>query len=400
MSLAQYLSENQDQFQADLFRLLEIPSVSTDPARKGEVARCAEEVKRQMLQAGLEQVQVFETPGHPVVYGQWLGAVDAPTVLVYGHYDVQPEDPVDLWTSPPFTPTIRDGKVYARGATDDKGQFIAHVKAVQALMKSEGQLPVNVKFVIEGEEEIGSRNLAPFLESHRELLAADVLVVSDSAMFAPGQPSIVYGLRGLAYVEVEVFGADSDLHSGVFGGAVPNPGFELAKIISQLKDEQGRITVPGFYDKVVDLTAQERSDYARLPFDAEEFRKELNVPGLSGEAGYTPLEHRSGRPTLEVNGIGRLRFLQERGPMTDQLRGMQQPALGIALATRLQDLFAMQLPSRPHRFQIVLTELKIALSLTMRGHRQLGGGPIADFQVSGHQEHLQAGLHIEGMMTF
>jgi acetylornithine deacetylase/succinyl-diaminopimelate desuccinylase-like protein len=303
MSLAQYLSENQDQFQADLFRLLEIPSVSTDPARKGEVARCAEEVKRQMLQAGLEQVQVFETPGHPVVYGQWLGAVDAPTVLVYGHYDVQPEDPVDLWTSPPFTPTIRDGKVYARGATDDKGQFIAHVKAVQALMKSEGQLPVNVKFVIEGEEEIGSRNLAPFLESHRELLAADVLVVSDSAMFAPGQPSIVYGLRGLAYVEVEVFGADSDLHSGVFGGAVPNPGFELAKIISQLKDEQGRITVPGFYDKVVDLTAQERSDYARLPFDAEEFRKELNVPGLSGEAGYTPLEHRSGRPTLEVNGM-------------------------------------------------------------------------------------------------
>ena len=303
MSLAEYLSEKQDQFQADLFRLLEIPSVSTDPARKNEVARCAEEVKRQMEQAGLEQVQVFETGGHPLVFGQWLGAPGAPTVLIYGHYDVQPEDPVDLWTSPPFTPTIRDGKVFARGATDDKGQFVAHVKAVEALMKSEGSLPVNVKFVIEGEEEIGSRNLAPFLESHKELLAADVLVVSDSAMFAPGQPSIVYGLRGLAYVEVELQGADSDLHSGVFGGAVPNPGFELCKLVAQLKDDQGRISVPGFYDKVVDLTPQERSDYANLPFDEEAFRQELNVPGLSGEVGYTPLEHRSGRPTLEINGM-------------------------------------------------------------------------------------------------
>lgn len=303
MSVGGFIDKNQEKFQQDLFRLLEIPSVSTDPARQGEVARCAQEVARQMGEAGLQNVKVMETGGHPLVYGDWLGAPGKPTVLIYGHYDVQPEDPVDLWTSPPFTPTIRDGKVFARGATDDKGQFIAHVKAVESLMKTEGKLPVNVKFVIEGEEEIGSRHLAPFLEKQKEMLGADVLVVSDSAMFAPGQPSIVYGLRGLAYVQVDLKGADSDLHSGVFGGAVPNPGFELCKIVSQLKDENGRITVPGFYDKVVDLTAQEREDYARLPFDAEQFRQELNVPGLSGEAGWTPLEQRSGRPTLEINGM-------------------------------------------------------------------------------------------------
>jgi acetylornithine deacetylase/succinyl-diaminopimelate desuccinylase-like protein len=303
MSVAEYVTQNQEKFQSDLFRLLEIPSVSTDPERKGEVARCAEEVALQMRAAGLQQVAVMQTPGHPVVYGEWLGAPGAPTVLIYGHYDVQPEDPVDLWTSPPFQPTVRDGKVFARGATDDKGQVIAHVKAVEALIQSEGKLPVNVKFIIEGEEEIGSRNLAPFLEKNKAMLGADVLVISDSAMFAPGQPSIVYGLRGLAYVQVELKGADSDLHSGVFGGAVPNPGFELCKLVAQLKDDKGRILVPGFYDKVVDLSAQEREDYAKLPFDNEAFRQELNVPGLSGEEGWTPLEQRSGRPTLEINGM-------------------------------------------------------------------------------------------------
>jgi len=302
-TVVDFVEQQKEKFQADLFRLLEIPSVSTDPARQGEVVRCAEEVAAQMRQAGLDKVEVMPTGGHPLVYGEWLGAPGAPTVLIYGHYDVQPEDPIELWTSPPFQPTVRDGKVYARGATDDKGQIIAHVKAVESLIQSEGKLPVNVKFVIEGEEEIGSRHLAPFLESHKELLKADVLVVSDSAMFAPGKPSIVYGLRGLAYVQVEIKGADSDLHSGVFGGAVPNPGFELCKIVAQLKDDQGRITVPGFYDKVIDLSAEERQDYARLPFDSEAFRKELNVPGLSGEEGWSPLEQRSGRPTLEVNGM-------------------------------------------------------------------------------------------------
>lgn len=303
MSVAEFVEKNRERFQADLFRLLEIPSVSTDPARQGEVVRCAQEVAQQLRQAGLEAVEVMETGGHPLVYGEWLGAKDAPTVLIYGHYDVQPEDPVELWTSPPFQPTIRDGKVYARGATDDKGQVLAHVKAVESLLQGEGSLPVNVKFVIEGEEEIGSRHLAPFLEAHKEKLAADVLVVSDSAMFAPGKPSIVYGLRGLAYIQIELKGADSDLHSGVFGGAVPNPGFELCKIVSQLKDQKGRITVPGFYDKVIDLSSEERQDYANLPFDAEAFRKELNVAGLSGEEGWSPLEQRSARPTLEVNGM-------------------------------------------------------------------------------------------------
>ena len=303
IAVGDYLSSHKEAFEKDLFRLLEIPSVSTDPERKGEVQRCAQEVARQLVQAGLEQVQVLPTEGHPVVFGSWLHAEGAPTVLIYGHYDVQPEDPLELWTSPPFQPTVRDGKVFARGATDDKGQMLTHVKAVETLLKTEGRLPVNVKFVIEGEEEVGSRHLPPFLKEQRELLQADLLVISDSSMYAPGMPSIVYGLRGLAYVQVDLKGADSDLHSGIFGGAVPNPGFELSKIIAQLKDENGRIQVPGFYDKVLDLTPQERADFAKLPFDRETWRKDLGVPGLSGEEGYSPLEQRTARPTLEVNGL-------------------------------------------------------------------------------------------------
>ncbi len=287
----------------DLKALLSIPSVSTDPQRKTEVRRCAEEVARQMTESGLGKVSIHPTAGHPVVTAEYLVDPALPTALIYGHYDVQPEDPVDLWTTPPFEPTIRDGKIFARGATDDKGQFLCHLKAVASLLEDEGTLPVNVKFIIEGEEEIGSPNLAPFLKNNRELLKADVLIVSDSAMYAPGQPSIIYGLRGLAYLQIDLKGADSDLHSGVFGGAVPNPGFELCRILAQLKDEQGRITVPGFYDKVEDLSAEERSMYAGLPFNAEEFRANLGVAGLSGEEGYSPLEQRTARPTLEINGL-------------------------------------------------------------------------------------------------
>ena len=298
-----YLQSHREAFESDLFRLLAIPSVSTDPARAGEVARCAEEVAAQLRAAGLATVEVVPTEGHPVVLAEGPQKPGRPTVLLYGHYDVQPEDPVELWTSPPFEPTVRDGKVWARGATDDKGQFLTHVKAVQALLKTEGDTPVNVKFVIEGEEEIGSKHLADFLVKHKERLAADLLVISDSAMFAPGQPSLLYGLRGLAYVQIDVKGADSDLHSGVFGGAVPNPGFELARIVAALKDSQGKVLVPGFYDKVVPLSEAERADYAALPFDAEEFRSGLNVKGLDGEEGYSPLEQRTGRPTLEVNGL-------------------------------------------------------------------------------------------------
>lgn len=296
-------ADRQKAYLDDLKTLLAIPSVSTDPARQGEVRRCAEEVARQMRQAGLREVALMETEGHPAVFGHYLVDPALPTALIYGHYDVQPEDPVELWTSPPFQPTERDGKLYARGATDDKGQFLCHIKAVATLLEQTGTLPINVKVLIEGEEEIGSPNLAPLLEANKELLAADVLVVSDSAMYAPGQPSLVYALRGLAFIQIDLKGADSDLHSGVFGGAVPNPAMELARILAQLKDAQERVTVPGFYDDVLDLTPQERQAYAALQFDDEAFRAGLNVPGLSSEEGYSPLEGRTARPTLEINGM-------------------------------------------------------------------------------------------------
>jgi acetylornithine deacetylase/succinyl-diaminopimelate desuccinylase-like protein len=296
-------ADRQKTYLDDLKTLLSIPSVSTDPDRKDEVRRCANEVARQMREAGLRDVALMETDGHPAVFGQYQVDPALPTALIYGHYDVQPEDPVELWTSPPFQPTERDGKLYARGATDDKGQFLCHIKAIANLLADTGTLPINVKVIIEGEEEIGSPHLAPLLKANKELLAADVLVVSDSAMFAPGQPSIVYGLRGLSFIQIDLKGADSDLHSGVFGGAVPNPAMELARVLAQLKDADERITVPGFYDDVIDLTAQERKAYADLTFDNEEFRAGLNVPGLSGETGYSPLEQRTARPTLEINGM-------------------------------------------------------------------------------------------------
>ena len=291
------------QYLEDLKTLLTIPSVSTDPARKDEVRRCAQEVAKQMKEAGLQGVEIMDTPGHPVVYGEYKAGEGLPTALIYGHYDVQPEDPIELWTSPPFEPTIRDGKLYARGATDDKGQFLCHVKAVASMLEDEGGLPVNVKFIIEGEEEVGSPNLAPFLKDHKEKLEADVLVVSDSAMYAPNQPSLVYGLRGLCYLQIDLKGANSDLHSGVFGGAVPNPALELAKILAQLKDSDERITVPGFYDKVEDMSTEEREAYAQLNFSPEEFKKSVGAAELTPEKGYSALEGRTARPTLEINGL-------------------------------------------------------------------------------------------------
>lgn len=303
MTTTDFLTANKATFEADLVTLLKIPSVSTDPKRKSEVARCAEEVARQIREAGLEDVRIMPTEGHPVVFAQSPYQSGLPTVLIYGHYDVQPEDPVDEWSSPPFEPTVREGKIYARGATDDKGQFLCHIKAVKTLMETDGKLPVNVKFVIEGEEEIGSPHLAPFLEQHQELLAADVLLISDSAMFAPEIPSVVYALRGLTYLQIDLKGADSDLHSGVFGGAVPNPGMELCRIVSALKDGDERVTVPGFYDRVQALSQMERDQFASLPFNEEEFRSGLGVPGLSGEKGFSVLEQRTARPTLEVNGL-------------------------------------------------------------------------------------------------
>ena len=267
----------------DLETLLRIPSVSTDPRWRGEIQNGAEETARQMRQAGFQAVEIFSTAGHPIVLGEYFVSADLPTVLVYGHYDVQPEDPIELWESPPFEPTLRDGKLYARGATDDKGQFLCHVKAVQTLLEDEGTLPINLKVLIEGEEEVGSGSLAPFLLEHKERLKADILVISDTAMYGPDQPSLIYGLRGLTYHQIELRGAASDLHSGYFGGAVPNPADALTKILGSLRDAQGRVTIPGFYDKVREMSPSEREAYAALGFQNEHLAKAVGAPSLTPE---------------------------------------------------------------------------------------------------------------------
>jgi acetylornithine deacetylase/succinyl-diaminopimelate desuccinylase-like protein len=303
MSAADFVRENRDRHLSELMDVLRIPSVSTDPARAGEVKRAAEWVRNRLDRAGCTRTEIFETKRHPIVYGEWLGKPGAPTILVYGHYDVQPEDPVDLWVTPAFEPTVRDGRLYARGACDDKGQFIIHVNAFEAFLKSEGTAPVNVKFLIEGEEEIGSPNLEPFIAARRELLACDAVVVSDTAMFDKKTPSIVHGLRGLSYIQVDVRGTSRDMHSGTFGGAVINPAFALAHIIAGLKDAKGKVKVPGFYDKVRKLTAKERKAMAKLPHTDAAFKKSIGAKALFGEPGYTTLERIWARPTLEVNGI-------------------------------------------------------------------------------------------------
>jgi acetylornithine deacetylase/succinyl-diaminopimelate desuccinylase-like protein len=297
-----YLAEHADRFVDELKQFLRIPSVSADSAFRADVRRAAEFVRDRLLDAGLD-VQIHETDGHPIVTGSWTGAPGAPTALVYGHYDVQPPDPRDQWTTPPFEPDVRDGRIYARGATDDKGQMFTHIKSVAAWMEVRGRLPVNVKFVIEGEEEVGSDNLDRFLSAQREQLACDVVVVSDTAQYAPGIPAITYGLRGIMACEVTLRGPRQDLHSGVFGGSVANPINALAKIVASLHDEQGRVRVPGFYDDVVPLTGQERKQFAALPFDEAAYLGELGVAAPWGEAGYTTTERRWARPTCDVNGI-------------------------------------------------------------------------------------------------
>lgn len=281
---------------------LRIPSVSTDSSHKGDVRKAAEFVVEELRGYGFD-VEIHDTPGHPVVTASWLGAADQKTLLVYGHYDVQPPDPVDLWRHGPFEPTIEGTNIVARGATDDKGQALALVRGIGAYLKVNGSLPINVKFLIEGEEEIGSPNLGPFIESHTDDLSADVVLVSDCSQFGPGQPAITVGLKGLMYMEVEVTGPNKDLHSGSFGGAVENPGHALCKMLSSLKDDEGRVTIPGFYDDVVDLTEEERQAIAALPFDEAEYRDELGVARVHGEKGYSTLERVWARPTLDVNGL-------------------------------------------------------------------------------------------------
>jgi acetylornithine deacetylase/succinyl-diaminopimelate desuccinylase-like protein len=257
-----------------------------------------------MTRVGLENVRLIETPGNPVVYGDWLRAgPGAPTILFYGHYDVQPVDPVDLWESPPFEATVRDGEIYARGAADDKGQVFMHLKAIEAHLKKGGSLPVNIRLLIEGEEEVGSAHLDDFIRANKSLLASSVVVISDSAMFDRGVPSICYSLRGLVYFQLDARGTKSDLHSGVFGGAVANPAMVLSQILAQMKDRSGRIKIPGFYDRVRPLEDAERAAWRTLPFNEKKYRKDLGAPKLFGETGYTTLERAWARPTFEVNGL-------------------------------------------------------------------------------------------------
>jgi len=298
-----YIDQHIDRFLTELFELLRIPSISTDSDKKGEVEKAAHYLINQLEDLELDEVKKFETAGNPIVYAEYCPHDDKPTVLIYGHYDVQPSDPDELWNSPAFEPTVRDGNIYARGSSDDKGQSYTHIKAVESFRKSGTELPVNVKFILEGEEEIGSPNLIPFIEEHKDMLSCDMVLISDTAMFAEDQPSITYGLRGLAYMEVEVVGPNRDLHSGVYGGAVENPLNVLCEMIAKLKDEDGVIQIPGFYDKVKKLTKADREAYKQLPFDEENYMELLDIEAVHGEKGYSTLERASARPTLDVNGI-------------------------------------------------------------------------------------------------
>ncbi len=298
----QYIKQNESRFYNELFSLLRIPSVSSEPEHAEDMARCAFRLTELLMEAGADSANVYPTEGHPVVFAQKIIDPARPTVLVYGHYDVQPVDPIDEWKSDPFEPEIRDGAIYARGANDDKGQIFMHLKAFEYLVKT-GQLNHNVKFIFEGEEEISSPSLPAWVRDNKEMLSCDVILVSDTTMISAKVPSINCGMRGLAYMEIVVKGPSTDLHSGHYGGAVANPANVLCDIISQLIDKDGRVTIKGFYDDVVELSAEEREMLSRAPFDEEEFAHEIGVRGVRGEKGYTSQERRSIRPCLDVNGI-------------------------------------------------------------------------------------------------
>jgi acetylornithine deacetylase/succinyl-diaminopimelate desuccinylase-like protein len=298
-----FINVNRERYLEELKAFLAIPSISALPQHAGDVKRCAEWCADEMRRIGLQNVRLLDTPGNPVVYGDWLGAPGTPTILFYGHYDVQPVDPLELWESPPFEASIRDGEIYARGSADDKGQVFMHFKAVEAHMKQNGRLPLNIKFILEGEEEVGSAHLDDFIRTHKDDLRADVVVISDSGMFARGVPSICYGLRGLVYFQIDLRGSSTDLHSGSFGGAVANPAFVLAQVIAQMKDRGGRIKIPGFYDDVVALQDAERQEWVSLPYNERKYKKDFGIPKLFGESGYTTLERTWARPTFEVNGL-------------------------------------------------------------------------------------------------
>jgi acetylornithine deacetylase/succinyl-diaminopimelate desuccinylase-like protein len=298
-----FINTHRDKYVDELKAYLAIPSISALPEHAADVKKAAGWSADEMRRIGMQNVRLIDTPGFPVAYGEWLGAPGAPTILFYGHYDVQPVDPVNLWDSPPFEATVRDGEIYARGAADDKGQVFMHLKAIEAHLKQNGKLPCNIKVILEGEEEIGSANLDDFVKAHKDELKADVVVISDSPMFDRGIPSICYGLRGLVYFQIDLRGTKSDLHSGSFGGAVANPAFVLANVLAQMKDRSGRIKIPGFYDDVRELRDEEREQWRKLPFNEKRYAKELGAPRLWGESGYSTLERVWARPTFEVNGI-------------------------------------------------------------------------------------------------
>ncbi|SFZ89398.1 Acetylornithine deacetylase/Succinyl-diaminopimelate desuccinylase [Flaviramulus basaltis] len=307
-NIQSYISENKERFLNELIELLKIPSISADSAYKNDVLKTAEAIKISLEKVGCDTVEICKTDGYPIVYGEKTIDKNLPTILVYGHYDVQPPDPLELWTSPPFEPVIKktdshpDGAIYARGACDDKGQMYMHVKAME-FMTTTNQLPCNVKFMIEGEEEVGSANLSNFVKNNQEKLKNDVILISDTGMIANDVPSITTGLRGLSYVQVEVTGPNRDLHSGLYGGAVANPINILTKMIASLHDENNHITIPGFYDKVEELSKEERAEMAKAPFNLENYKKALDIDAVYGEEGYTTNERNSIRPTLDVNGI-------------------------------------------------------------------------------------------------
>jgi acetylornithine deacetylase/succinyl-diaminopimelate desuccinylase-like protein len=298
-----YIRDNMDSYIEELKEFLRIPSISTLPESKKEVERCAKFVAGNLKKIGMSRVEIFKTEGHPLVYAEWLGAPGKPTVLVYGHYDVQPVDPIELWNTPPFEPTSKNGKIFARGATDDKGQVFVHFKSVEAFFKKEGSLPLNVKFIIEGEEEIGSENLSIFLKNNSGLLKCNAVLISDTSLYAAGVPTLTYGLRGISYFDVEMEGPNRDLHSGSFGGSVANPINVMAKVISKLHDKNGRVTIPGFYDDVLKLSKKERENFKALKLSDKEYAKDLGVAELNGEKGFTTLERIWTRPTLDCNGI-------------------------------------------------------------------------------------------------
>ncbi len=298
----EYHEQHKDRFLDEMLELLRIPSVSAKSEHKEDMQRCAELIRQRLIDSGCDRAEVMPTAGHPVVYGEKIIDPSKPTVLVYGHYDVQPAEPLELWTNPPFEPTIVDGKVYARGSADDKGQFYMHVKALETLVKT-NTLTSNIKFLIEGEEEVGSPNLATFVSNNKELLKADVILISDSSMLSMDTPSLDIGVRGLSYIEVEVTGANRDLHSGTYGGAVANPITVLCKMIASCHDVNNHITIPGFYEDVVEATSEERALMSRAPYNEKEYMDDLGVQALWGETGYTTAERTGIRPTLEVNGI-------------------------------------------------------------------------------------------------